>query len=88
MTETTSLRTAVAEELGLRPGTPVAEGGIDGFVGQVGLGVIEPGKLADIIVIKGDPLFDIQALADVEVVIKDGVVLKDSAAPATTVAVR
>ena len=29
-----------------RPGTPVAEGGIDGFVGQIGLGVIEPGKLA------------------------------------------
>jgi len=40
------------------------------------LGTIEPGKLADIIVIKGNPLFDIQALANVEVVVKDGVVLK------------
>jgi FGGY-family pentulose kinase len=40
------LRREVAEELGLRPGTPVAEGGIDGFVGQIGLGVIEPGRLA------------------------------------------
>lgn len=36
------------------------------------LGTIEPGKLADIIVIKGNPLFDIQSLANVEVVIKDG----------------
>jgi FGGY-family pentulose kinase len=40
------LRNQVAEELGLRPGTPVAEGGIDGFVGQIGLGAIEPGKMA------------------------------------------
>jgi imidazolonepropionase-like amidohydrolase len=49
------------------------------------LGTIEPGKLADIIVVKGNPLFDIQALAHVEVVIKDGVVLKGaSAAPAST----
>ena len=40
------------------------------------LGTIEPGKLADIIVVKGDPLFNIMALADVEVVVKDGVVLK------------
>ena len=35
-----------AEELGLRPGTPVAEGGIDAYVGALGLGVVEPGKLA------------------------------------------
>lgn len=40
------------------------------------LGTIEPGKLADIIVIKGNPLFDIQALAHVEVVVKDGVIHK------------
>ena len=48
------------------------------------LGTIEPGKLADIIVLKRNPLFDIQALADVEVVVKDGVVLKGGggAAPA------
>jgi imidazolonepropionase-like amidohydrolase len=39
-------------------------------------GTIEPGKLADIIVLKRNPLFDIQALADVQVVIKDGVVYK------------
>jgi hypothetical protein len=46
------------------------------------LGTIEPGKLADIIVVQGNPLFDIQSLANVEVVIKDGVVLKGGGAAA------
>ena len=40
------------------------------------LGTIEPGKLADIIVLRRNPLFDIQALAAVEVVVKGGVVFK------------
>ena len=40
------------------------------------LGTIEPGKLADVIVVKGDPLFNIMALADVETVVKDGTVVK------------
>lgn len=40
------------------------------------LGTIEPGKLADLIVIKGDPLFDIQALSNVEMVVKGGVIYK------------
>jgi imidazolonepropionase-like amidohydrolase len=43
------------------------------------LGTIEPGKLADLIVVKGNPLFDIQSLANVEVVVKDGVVMKGAA---------
>jgi len=38
------------------------------------LGTIEPGKLADLIVVRGNPLFDITALSHVEVVVKDGVV--------------
>jgi imidazolonepropionase-like amidohydrolase len=42
------------------------------------LGTIEPGKLADITVIKGSPLFDIVALANVDIVIKDGVPYRDS----------
>jgi len=37
------------------------------------VGTIEPGKLADIIVVDGDPLFDIVSLSRVEVVVKDGV---------------
>lgn len=40
------------------------------------LGTIEAGKLADIIVVRGNPLFDIAALADPEIVIKDGIVFK------------
>ena len=44
------------------------------------LGTIEPGKLADIIVVKGNPLFDIVALSNVEIVVKDGAVLKGAPA--------
>lgn len=39
-------------------------------------GTIEPGKHADIIVVDGNPLFDIVALSRVEVVMKDGVIYK------------
>jgi FGGY-family pentulose kinase len=35
-----------AEELGLRPGTPVAQGGGDAWVGQIGLNVVTPGRMA------------------------------------------
>jgi imidazolonepropionase-like amidohydrolase len=43
------------------------------------LGTIEPGKLADIIVVEGNPLFDLTAsLSHVNVVIKDGVVYKSN----------
>jgi FGGY-family pentulose kinase len=35
-----------AGELGLKPGTPVAQGGADAFVAQIGLGVVQPGKMA------------------------------------------
>ncbi len=34
-----------AEQLGLKPGTPVAEGGIDAYAGMLGLGVVEPGPM-------------------------------------------
>jgi len=46
------------------------------ILGRSDLGTIEPGKLADVIVVDGDPLFDMTALAHVEVVVKDGVILK------------
>ncbi len=50
------------------------------------LGTIEPGKLADIIVVNGNPLFDIMALSHVEIVVKDGTVFKGG--PAATPASR
>jgi imidazolonepropionase-like amidohydrolase len=46
------------------------------------LGTIEPGKIADVIVVKGNPLFDIVALSTVEVVVKDGTVFKGGPAVA------
>jgi imidazolonepropionase-like amidohydrolase len=48
-------------------------------VGVPDRGTIEPGKLADIIVVNGNPLFDIVALSHVEVVVKDGVIYKGAA---------
>ncbi len=44
---------------------------------QSQLGTIEPGKLADVIVVDGNPLFDMtSSLSHVNVVIKDGVIYK------------
>jgi FGGY-family pentulose kinase len=40
------LRSDIAAELGLTAGTPVAEGAIDAYAGAIGLGVVEPGKMA------------------------------------------
>jgi imidazolonepropionase-like amidohydrolase len=37
------------------------------------LGTVETGKLADVIVVNGDPLLDMDALRHVDVVIKDGI---------------
>ena len=39
-------------------------------------GTVEPGKLADIIVVNGNPLYDITALGHVETVVKGGRVMK------------
>ncbi len=39
---------------------------------QADLGTVEPGKLADILVVDGDPRFDITALARPVLVVKDG----------------
>lgn len=40
------LTTTAAQELGLRPGTPVATGCIDAYAGQIGLNVLVPGRVA------------------------------------------
>jgi imidazolonepropionase-like amidohydrolase len=43
---------------------------------QRDLGTIEPGKLADIIVVRGNPLYDITAISHVESVVKGGRLVK------------
>ncbi len=41
------------------------------------IGSLEPGKTADILIIGGNPLEDLQALADVKIVIHKGVIIRD-----------
>lgn len=41
------------------------------------LGTLEPGKLADLIVVPGDPLEDISTVTRPDLVIKDGVIIRD-----------
>jgi imidazolonepropionase-like amidohydrolase len=39
------------------------------------IGTLEPGKLADVVVVAGDPLADIHRLTDVRLVLRDGVIV-------------
>jgi imidazolonepropionase-like amidohydrolase len=48
------------------------------------LGTLEPGKLADIVIINGNPLTDIYDLMNVVTTIKGGVVMSERTAPAAT----
>ncbi|WP_027286884.1 FGGY-family carbohydrate kinase [Ruania albidiflava] len=41
-----ALTTRAAQELGLVPGTPVAQGAADAWAGQIGLNVLQPGRMA------------------------------------------
>ena len=41
------------------------------------LGTLEAGKIADVLVVDGDPLEDIHALAKVRIVIHNGSVIRD-----------
>ena len=44
------------------------------------MGTVEPGKLADLIIVDGDPLTDIRCLDNqdnIQLVMKDGRILKD-----------
>ncbi len=42
------------------------------------LGTLEAGKLADLIIVEGDPLMDITVMHNIEVVIKGGKVVVDN----------
>ena len=39
------------------------------------LGTLEEGKLADLIIVAGDPLIDIRALTNVHLVMKEGLIV-------------
>jgi imidazolonepropionase-like amidohydrolase len=41
------------------------------------LGTLEPDKLADVLVVKGDPLADLEALTDVRLVVHGGVIIRE-----------
>ena len=41
------------------------------------LGTLEPGKLADVLVVDGNPLEDLQSLTQVRLVIHGGVIIRD-----------
>jgi imidazolonepropionase-like amidohydrolase len=70
---------AMVEEAGLSPGQSIRAATLDaaGLLQlEEDLGSIEPGKLADIIGVRGNPLQDIHALTDVAFVMKGGVVVR------------
>ena len=46
------------------------------------LGTLEAGKIADILVVAGDPLEDMQALTVVQMVVHDGVIIRNELAGA------
>ena len=45
------------------------------------LGTVEPGKIADIVVLRGDPRFSITELNEPELVVKDGKVYRRDQPP-------
>lgn len=45
-TPVAGLSAQAARDLGLKPGTPVAQGGADAWAGQIGLNVLRPGRMA------------------------------------------
>ncbi len=49
------------------------------LLGRDDLGVLAPGKLADIVAMPGDPIADISVTAKVDFVMKDGIVYRDPA---------
>ncbi|HEV2150601.1 MAG TPA: amidohydrolase family protein [Longimicrobiaceae bacterium] len=51
------------------------------LLGVADLGTVAPGKLADVVAVRGDPLRDVEALKQVGFVMKDGVVYKRDGTP-------
>jgi imidazolonepropionase-like amidohydrolase len=45
------------------------------YLGQAGLGTIEPGKIADAVIVDGNPAEDIKSSVKIHVVLKDGMIV-------------
>ncbi len=45
------------------------------------IGTLEPGKMADVLVVGGNPLEDLQALTKVRLVVHSGVIIRDEIKP-------
>jgi len=41
------------------------------------VGTLEPGRIADVLVVSGDPLDDLQALRNIRMVIHNGTIIRD-----------
>jgi imidazolonepropionase-like amidohydrolase len=69
---------ALRVKYGQTPAQAIRSATVDAaaLMGMPDVGVIEAGKLADIVAVPGDPLSDITALEKVQFVMKDGVVVK------------
>ncbi|KXG78320.1 Adenine deaminase [Fervidicola ferrireducens] len=42
------------------------------------VGTLEPGKLADVVVVAGNPLEDIKAVREIRLVVKEGQIVKEN----------
>jgi imidazolonepropionase-like amidohydrolase len=78
----------MVDALGLSPMQAIraATGGAADCLERPELGTLAPGKLADAVVVDGDPLEDIAVLGDparIQLVVKAGVVYKDRTTCAT-----
>jgi imidazolonepropionase-like amidohydrolase len=49
------------------------------------LGTVEPGKLADLVIVRGNPLANIENIGNVDIVVKDGLVFYTETAANGTV---
>ena len=75
-------------ELGMTPSQAIVAGTRNGAMAARGLkdfGTIEPGKLADLVLLAGDPLADIANLRKVAMVMKDGRLIDRARLPQTRV---
>lgn len=76
-----ALEFALLVEAGLTPMQAIVAATVnaaDNLGKAATLGTLEPGKLADLIAVDGDPLADVRQLEDIDFVMKQGVVYKDS----------